>query len=212
MEALANNSSDHAEAVKKHKQTSTELSNYIMYLVFKCGVMLTTNSQIVHNIARDEILKVISRDSQACSFLQSKWWYNLLSGPGDHKDDTLKLFYAINKQIGSSEEQKVEIKNGIDDDDNAAADDHIKKLQMNSKTLKSPVLPRAVAVALELIGIENEAECWQLIAKVWAEMLYYIAPRCGGDFHYENLSTGGEFVTHVLLLMYYLGPFLPPPS
>jgi len=61
MEALANNSSDHAEAVKKHKQMSTEVSNYIMYLVFKCGVMLTTNSKIAHDNARDEIYQVLSR-------------------------------------------------------------------------------------------------------------------------------------------------------
>ena len=74
------------------------------------------------------------------------------------------------------------------------------------------MLPRAAALAQELMSIGDEAARWELIAAVWAEMLYYTAPRCGGDFHYEHLNTGGEFVTHVLLLMYYLGPFLPPPS
>jgi hypothetical protein len=211
--------SDH-QAVKKHKQTSTELSNYIMYLVFKCGVMLTTNSQIVHNFARDDILGVLPRDSQ------SRLWYNLLFGPGDHKDDTLKLFDEIKKQQQESmaeiqvmhqesEEQQdapteTKTEESADNDDNAAH--HIKELQKNSQTLKSPVLPRAVAVAQEFMSINDEAERWKLIAAVWAEMLFYIAPRCGGAFHYEYLSRGGEFVTHVLLLMYHLGPFLPPRS
>jgi hypothetical protein len=223
----AGTNSDDDQAVKEHKQISTELSNYIMYLVFKCGVMLTTNSQIVHNIARDEIIQVFSRDSHVsyCCLLKSQ---SQLSGPGSHKDDTLKLFDAIQKQQQEpiaedqvivnqeSEEHQdapTETKNeeSADNDDKAAAAAHIKKLRMNSKTLMSPVLPRAVAVAQELMGINNEAERWELIAKVWAEMLYYAAPRCGGGFHYDHLSRGGEFATHVLVLMYHLGPFLPSP-
>lgn len=130
----------------------------------------------------------------------------------EQQDPTIEI---KNQESEEQQNSTIEIddQESIDvDDDNAAAADHIRKLRMNSKTLKSPVLPRAVAIAQELIGIKNEAERWELIAKVWVEMLYYTAPRCGGDFHYEHLSTGGEFVTHVLLLMYYLGPFLPPPS
>ena len=73
---------------------------------------------------------------------------------------------------------------------------HMKKLQQSFEALKSPVLPRACAVAQELISIENEADRWDLIAAAWAEMLYYTAARCGGGFHYDHLSTGGEFATH----------------
>ncbi|GJN41428.1 hypothetical protein PR202_gn00801 [Eleusine coracana subsp. coracana] len=62
----------------------------------------------------------------------------------------------------------------------------------------------------ELIRIKDEADRWDLISTVWAEMVYYIAPRCGGTFHYVHLSSGGEFITHILVLMYYLGPLLPP--
>jgi hypothetical protein len=129
----------------------------------------------------------------------------------EQQDPTIEI---KNQESEEQQNSTIEIddQESIDVDDDNAAADHIRKLRMNSKTLKSPVLPRAVAIAQELIGIKNEAERWELIAKVWVEMLYYTAPRCGGDFHYEHLSTGGEFVTHVLLLMYYLGPFLPPPS
>lgn len=47
--------------MKKHKQVSRELSNYVTYLVFKCGVMLTTNSQLVHDEVHREITTVLSR-------------------------------------------------------------------------------------------------------------------------------------------------------
>lgn len=73
-------------------------------------------------------------------------------------------------------------------------------------------MPQACQVAAELFSIGNEAERWKLISEIWLEMLYYVAPRCGGAFHYEHLSTGGEFITHVLLLMRFLGPFLPIPT
>jgi hypothetical protein len=79
------------------------------------------------------------------------------------------------------------------------------------EALDTPVLPRARKVANALISIKDETERWDLIASVWTEMLFYTAPRCGAAFHYEHLSTGGEFATHVLLLMRSLGPFLPPP-
>jgi hypothetical protein len=82
------------------------------------------------------------------------------------------------------------------------------------KLLKSArfLLPRASELAQELIGISDETERWELIASVWAEMVYYTAPRCGAAFHYEHLSTGGEFITHLLVLMYILGPFFPNPD
>ena len=112
----------------------------------------------------------------------------------------------------SEEQQDSTLEIKTQESTNVDGDHHIKKLKMNSQALDSPVLPRAVAVAQDFMSIKNEAERWELIAKVWAEMLYYTAPRCGGDFHYEHLSRGGEFVTHILLLMYNLGPFLPLPS
>lgn len=60
-------SEDSTTEVNKKKKVSRELSNYIMYLVFKCGVMLTVNSQLVHDRALGEIGEKIYRqqDQQA---------------------------------------------------------------------------------------------------------------------------------------------------
>jgi hypothetical protein len=67
-------------------------------------------------------------------------------------------------------------------------------------------------VAKELMTMDDEASRWDLILEVWLEMLFYIAPRCGGAFRYEHLIIGGEFISHVLLLMHNLGPFMPKPG
>ena len=73
----------------------------------------------------------------------------------------------------------------IDLEDQASSDDaddngHLKILEQSTKTLGSPVLPQARVVAQELINITDEDARWDLIIAVWVEMLYHIAPRCGG--------------------------------
>ncbi|EMS64732.1 hypothetical protein TRIUR3_23623 [Triticum urartu] len=68
---------------------------------------------------------------------------------------------------------------------------------------------RASATAKELLKITCPAERWELIATVWTEMLCYLAQNCEAAFHIKNLSTGGEFVTHVRVLSIILGiPFI----
>ncbi|CAN6382003.1 unnamed protein product [Urochloa humidicola] len=200
---------DDSDQMMKHKNTSRQLSNYIMYLVFKCDVMLTSNSKLLHDDAHDEIRKILSH-------LQTEQANNL-----SEKNVVLEIFKAeknegqqqhsivvIQKLLEAkrNEEQQHQIQKHGEPADAGAADNHV---QTTDEALYSPVLPRAREVAQELISINDAAGRWDLIASVWLEMLYYAAPRCGGAFHYEHLSTGGELVTHVLLLMHSLGPFLP---
>lgn len=184
-----NDSSTDSAETNKHKQVSRDLSNYTMYLIFKCGVMLTTNSQLVHDKVHGEIKEVL-KDHQQDSLCE--------------KDAILKLFEPNKKekQQDSTHQAHKEDANG-----------HLQELlQSTLEALDSPVLPRACALAQELISISDGTERWGLISAVWSEMLYYTAPRCGGAFHYEHLSTGGEFISHLLLLMHSLGPFLPTPG
>lgn len=213
--------------LKNYKQMSIELSNYMMYLVFKCSVMLTTYSRVLHEETQDEIANIVSRSQRQ------------VANPGDHKDAVIaKLLLSeeirtnyeepkeqveINKaehEEESKEEQdeivQLEHEESANNDNNkAAAEDHMKKLCQSAEALYSSerhVLPRAREVAQQLISIKDEAKRWDLIAAVWAEMLYYTAPRCGAAFHSKHLAKGGEFVTHVFVLMYLLGPFMPPPG
>ncbi|CAL5066589.1 unnamed protein product [Urochloa decumbens] len=139
--------------MNKHKEMSRELSNYVMYLVFKCGVMLTTNAQLAHDRTRDQVE-------------QNFGWNNTRA-----EEAVTKLFC----QTGGWTED-----------------------------YPSALIP-ARNVARELMRINDEDCRWELIISVWSEMLYYAAPRCVSAFHYEHLATGGEFATHVLLLMAALG-------
>jgi hypothetical protein len=127
--------------------------------------------------------------------------------------EAIKVIFEADKK---EEIQDSEVQTPKDEEEPSAgkdspADDPLQKLQQISveEALYTPVLPRAREVAQELISINDGTVRWDLIAAVWSEFLYYTAVRCGGDFHYKHLSTGGEFVTHILVLMLFLGPFQP---
>lgn len=168
----------------KKTRVSRELSNYIMYLVFMCGVMPTGSSKLVALTPHVEIKKAL--EGRGC----------------------LGTREAIMMVLQSNREKQ----QSVDTDDMGSQPvTQVQLLQNNIKAIGSPVVPRACTIADELNGMPRD-DRWDLIAEVWLEMLFYIAPRCGGAFHAKHLSTGGEFVTHVLMLMRLLGPFLPPPD
>ncbi|KAK3410729.1 hypothetical protein EUGRSUZ_J02754 [Eucalyptus grandis] len=50
-----------------------------------------------------------------------------------------------------------------------------------------------------------EEEKWWIISRVWVEMLAYAAVKCKGLHHAQQLPQGGEFLTHVWLLMAHFG-------
>ncbi|PWA53322.1 hypothetical protein CTI12_AA445220 [Artemisia annua] len=48
-------------------------------------------------------------------------------------------------------------------------------------------------------------DMWKITSQVWIEMLAYAATHCRGFHHEQQLRKGGEFLTHVWLLMAHLG-------
>ncbi|VVA30374.1 Hypothetical predicted protein [Prunus dulcis] len=65
-------------------------------------------------------------------------------------------------------------------------------------------------LAKQLQSLETEEEWgneekWEMIAKVWIEMLCYAASQCGWNEHAQHLRKGGELLTHVCLLMANFG-------
>ncbi|CAN6334084.1 unnamed protein product [Urochloa humidicola] len=71
-----------------------------------------------------------------------------------------------------------------------------------------PLLDRGRRVASDMHQI-GQRDRWELLATVQIEMLCYIAYNCGAAFHTKHLTTGGEFVTHVKMLLFMLGvPFV----
>ncbi|KAG2619327.1 hypothetical protein PVAP13_3NG140942 [Panicum virgatum] len=208
--------------VRKKKEMSRELSNYVMYLIFNCRVMLTSNSQLIHDRFHFKIRVILFR---------ARMSRKQVTPFGE--EEAVKVIFEANKQeeIQDSEVQtpkdeeepsagkdsppeypKQKLPQSIEEASPADEDPEQKLPQSVEEALYTPVLPHAREVAQELININDGTVRWDIIAGVWSEMLYYTAVRCGGDFHYKHLSTGGEFVTHILVLMLFLGPFQPTPG
>ncbi|KAI3797357.1 hypothetical protein L1987_32613 [Smallanthus sonchifolius] len=59
-------------------------------------------------------------------------------------------------------------------------------------------------LALTLKNMEEE-RMWKVMRQVWIEILAYAATHCRGFQHEQQLRKGGEFLTHVWLLMAHLG-------
>ncbi|CAL5034076.1 unnamed protein product [Urochloa decumbens] len=184
----------HADEEEK-KIISRQLSNYIMYLVFKCGVLRTSGSQFLLLKAHDEALRLIKQH-----------------GGGDPADAPREGKAGRHQREHKAMERLLRsglLERGSQELAAAAA-----PLNPGAaiEVLSDAVLPRAfkVAAALDSVrdlqGGQAAASQWDLIAAVWLEMLYYVSTRCGAAFHRQHLSTGGELVTHILVLMYIVGP------
>ncbi|CAN6380737.1 unnamed protein product [Urochloa humidicola] len=58
----------------------------------------------------------------------------------------------------------------------------------------------------EALMIDMEAAAaWRIIQGVWVEMLCFSAGRCRGYLHAKGLGKGGEYLSHVWLLLSYMG-------
>jgi hypothetical protein len=52
---------------------------------------------------------------------------------------------------------------------------------------------------------KDEMERWTEIQDVWMQMLCFSASRCRGYLHAKALGKGGEFLSYVWLLLFYMG-------
>ncbi|XP_059664018.1 uncharacterized protein LOC132309751 [Cornus florida] len=59
-----------------------------------------------------------------------------------------------------------------------------------------------LAKALNEINLEKR---WEIMSKVWVELLSYAACHCKANIHAQHLSKGGELITFVWLLMTHFG-------
>lgn len=63
-----------------------------------------------------------------------------------------------------------------------------------------------LAKQLQEMGEEKNWELvWKFVCDVWIEILGYAASHCRGYYHAQQLTEGGELLTHVWLLMAHLG-------
>ncbi|CAL4970040.1 unnamed protein product [Urochloa decumbens] len=170
--------------LNKHMEMSRELSNYIMYLVFKCGVMLTTNSKLLHDRAHEEISKILSGQQGQRKYL-------------DEKEAVMKLFDA-KKEEEKQDQMRVDIQKHDEEpanNYNNTGDSHMRKLVQGVEATSLPVVPRACLVAKELISINDEAsKHWWGIHHPCSHSHEISRPisttaRCLIEFHTRRLSS-----------------------
>jgi hypothetical protein len=61
-----------------------------------------------------------------------------------------------------------------------------------------------LADALMHVGMDRHA-MWRIIQGVWVEMFCFSAGRCRGYLQAKSLGKGGEYLSHVWLLLSHLG-------
>ncbi|KAF5738663.1 hypothetical protein HS088_TW13G01564 [Tripterygium wilfordii] len=66
------------------------------------------------------------------------------------------------------------------------------------------LISAAVLLSLKLDEKTNKEMKWKMISEVWLEMLLDVASQWKGNEHGQQLRRGGEFLTHVWLLMVHL--------
>ncbi|XP_075666019.1 uncharacterized protein LOC142635835 [Castanea sativa] len=70
--------------------------------------------------------------------------------------------------------------------------------EVDGYLLKDSLLPLAVLLANKLSQMDGK---WEILSKFWVENLAYVATLCQGNNHAQLLRKGGEFLTHVWLLI-----------
>jgi hypothetical protein len=85
----------------------------------------------------------------------------------------------------------------------------LKEIEEQGKGEMSALLDGCMlAVSLQSLerrdGWSND-EKWEMISRVWVDMVMYAASHCGWKQHIHALARGGELLTHVCLLMAHLG-------
>ncbi|KAF8030859.1 hypothetical protein BT93_D0139 [Corymbia citriodora subsp. variegata] len=81
--------------------------------------------------------------------------------------------------------------------------DRIQKLKnIESDQWKETIIGRGARLGTQLV--ERKEDVWKVLADFWAEMMLYVAPSNDAAAHAKYLTTGGEFVTHVWVLVSHM--------
>ncbi|XP_030547344.1 uncharacterized protein LOC115753017 [Rhodamnia argentea] len=82
----------------------------------------------------------------------------------------------------------------------------IQELETVSNKNEQSIVGRGARLGMELVSrVANEEQIWKVLADFWADMMLYVAPSDDTAAHAKYLTTGGEFVSHVWVLVSHAG-------
>lgn len=110
-----------------------------------------------------------------------------------------RFFEGKNIKLNPNDQQKEACKSILE------VNTYVKPVQVKGDRSKS-VLFDASMLAKELKEqFKAKQKKWELVSKVWVELLSYAASHCSARTHAQQVSKGGELITFIWLLMAHFG-------
>ncbi|CAA7033844.1 unnamed protein product [Microthlaspi erraticum] len=166
------------ETNHSEREFSKMLSDYMMYLLIVQPALMSSVAGIDKIKFREAIAKA-KKFTEAKKFLVTK----KLEGSRNAKEVCEEILSSL---------EVVKERGG-------------KRYQRKDVLADSKILANALK---QLTGVgedETEEVMWEVMSKVWVEMLCYAASHCDPKQHVAQLSGGGEFLSFVWLLMAHFG-------
>lgn len=70
---------------------------------------------------------------------------------------------------------------------------------------EATILQSGAKLGKQLAEIEDVTRRWKVLADFWCEMMLYVAPSDNVNEHIEQLTRGGELITHLWALLSHAG-------
>ncbi|KAH7836825.1 hypothetical protein Vadar_006140 [Vaccinium darrowii] len=180
---------------KKFRDMSKLLSDYMLYLLISQATMLSTVAGIG---------QIRFRDTSAEA---KKFFIGRKIGKSKEKGNCCLNIFSFCKcfkkccckrEKGPDELQIRACKSIL------AVNTAVEPVAVKGDRSKS-ILFDACMLAKELKKIESTERMWEIVSKVWVELLSYAASHCRANTHAAQLSKGGQLLTLVWLLMAHMG-------
>ncbi|KAH7838037.1 hypothetical protein Vadar_021333 [Vaccinium darrowii] len=178
---------------KNFRELSKLLSDYMLYLLILQATMLSTVAGIGQIRFRDTSaeakkfflgrkIRKSGVGSNCCLKIFSFW----------------KCFYGDELEKGQENELQKRACESI-----LAVNTAVEPVAVKGDRSKS-ILFDACMLAKDMKKLESK-RMWEIVSKVWVELLSYAASHCRANTHAAQLSKGGQLLTLVWLLMAHLG-------
>ncbi|KAF8043661.1 hypothetical protein BT93_A1852 [Corymbia citriodora subsp. variegata] len=80
------------------------------------------------------------------------------------------------------------------------------KMIIDNEQYRETIVGRGSRLGMQLVnGVADKGRMWKVLADFWADMMLYVAPSNDTAAHAKYLTTGGEFVTHIWVLVSHAG-------